>query len=190
VSVGIYRPVDVMPQASRGVFAAVRESALTDGGASFIIIDIFLSVSTPDRLRSWSSRRCAPRTRPSARSSGGHKMLPQASAMHGAERDVAYAQLTRQKHPSNPAWMDSRCADVMWPLLHPQGMQLPRRFLSASEPLLGGGGDAVRRVLDAEAGAAEAQRGLAAARIASDEAARCGGRLDAAQAFPQGTAGP
>ena len=45
------------------------------------------------------------------------------------------------------------------------------RFLSSPGP--GGSGGAVRRVLEAEAAAAEAQRGLAAARIASDEAARC-----------------
>lgn len=52
--------------------------------------------------------------------------------------------------------------------------RLRRRFLAATEPLLGGGDGAVRRVLAAEACAAEAQRALAAARIAGDEAVRCG----------------
>ena len=45
------------------------------------------------------------------------------------------------------------------------------RFLSSPGP--SGSGGAVRRVLEAEAAAAEAQRALAAARIIGDEAARC-----------------
>ncbi len=61
-----------------------------------------------NRPRSWSSRRFAPRTRPSARSSAGHKMLLQASATHGARQEAAHARLQRFEHPSNPAQTDGQ----------------------------------------------------------------------------------
>ena len=66
------------------------------------------------RLRSWSSRCCARKTRHSARSSAGHRMLPQASATHGARLEAAYAQLHRYEHPKNPMQTDdSCCGDVI-----------------------------------------------------------------------------